>query len=115
MNKTSPQFMMPMQLKENDVALIKQLFSGNDEALYLIRKIFYPTLTIDSPVGNNTDLTLLLDTENVTPEQALINLKARNFTIQHIEKCLTRLYVLAGSKEETLEQTMSRLSGNSNK
>lgn len=51
--------------------------------------------------------------ENET--QTLINMLARNTIVNHTEQCLMQLKVLAGSQEETVEETKERLKQNSNK
>jgi len=43
------------------------------------------------------------------------NLIARNTIVQHVEQQLTQIYLLAGTKDETTEQTLERLKKNSNK
>jgi hypothetical protein len=45
----------------------------------------------------------------MTPEQAMVSIKARNMLIQHIEMCLLQLKLLAGKKEESVEQTKENL------
>jgi len=58
---------------------------------------------------------MTLKIEDLDPEQALINIKARNTVIQHLEMSLMQIKVLAGLKEETVEKTKENLKKNSAK
>lgn len=49
------------------------------------------------------------------PMQAFVELMARNVILTHLEFQLLNLKMLAGQKEETVEQTKARLQKNSNK
>lgn len=48
-------------------------------------------------------------------EENLVNMIARNQLVYHVEMQLNMFYLLAGTKEETVEQTKNRLQKNSNK
>lgn len=48
-------------------------------------------------------------------EQKYINLTAWNFLISFVDGIVNQLKILAGTKEETVEETMQRLAKNSNK
>lgn len=60
---------------------------------------------------NLSKLTLVKDKE----EDVIAKVIARNTYITHVEQMLVELLLLAGLKEETLEQTMERLQKNSNR
>ena len=107
--------MKEMRITDEEMSLIKALFADNIPALKLLRKIFLPEISATAPLGQNIDLWMTLKIEDLTPEQALINLKARNTVIQHIEGQLQQLYLLAGQKTETVEKTKERLAANSTK
>lgn len=111
MNKTGQQ----MRLSDTDLSIIKNTFADNEELIKVLRKIFLPELSADVPLGQNIDLWMTLKVDDLEPEQAIINLKARNTVIQHLEMCLMQLNVLAGSKEETVEATKERLKKDSSK
>jgi hypothetical protein len=58
---------------------------------------------------------MTLKIDDMSPEQAIINLKARNTVIQHIEQQLLSLKLLAGMKDESVEDTKARLQKDSSK
>ena len=104
-----------MRISDEELALIKGMYADNEGALKLLRKIFLPELEPDMPLGQNIDLWMTLDLADQSPEQAIINLKARNLLIQHVEQRLMQLKTLAGGKTETVEQTKKKLMNNSAK
>lgn len=104
-----------MRITDEELSLIKALYAENPGALKLLRKIFLPEVTAEAPIGQNLDLWMTMKIEDVDPEVALINIKARNTLIQHIEQCLMQLNLLAGQKTESVEQTKERLAKNSSK
>jgi len=107
--------MKEMRLTDEDLAIIKSLYSENPQALKLLRKIFLPEISADAPIGQNFDLWMTLKIEDQLPEQVITNIKDRNTLIQHVESCLMQLSLLAGQKTETVEETKARLSQNSTK
>jgi hypothetical protein len=104
-----------MRISSEEMATIKALYSDNPQALKVLRKIFLPEVTADAPIGQNFDLWMTMKIEDLDPEQVISNIKARNTLIQHVESCLMQLSLLAGQKEETVEQTKARLAANSTK
>jgi hypothetical protein len=104
-----------MRITDAELSLIKNTFAGNEELIKLLRKLFLPELDPTAPIGQVIDLWMTVSLESQTPEQAIINLKARNTLINHIEQQLLQIKVLAGDKNETVEQTKERLQKNSNK
>ena len=104
-----------MRITDKDLSMIKNTFAGKDELLKVLRKVFLPELTADAPIGQNMDLWMTLKVDDMTAEQALINIKARNTVIQHVEMCLNQLKVLSGMKDETVEVTKDRLKRDSSK
>ena len=104
-----------MRITEIELGLLKATFADNDVLLKVLRKIFFPEVTADAPIGQNLDLWMTLKIEDMSPEDALINLKARNTVIQHVEQCLMQIKALAGLKDDTVEQTVERLKTDSNK
>lgn len=107
--------MQEMRISDVELELIKNTYSENDDLLKLLRKIFLPELDVNAPIGQNLDLWMTMKIEDLSPEDALINLKARNTLIQHVEMCLGQLKILAGQKKETVEETKERLKKNSAK
>ena len=104
-----------MRFSTEELAKIKALYGSNEEALKLLRKVFLPELLPDAPIGQNIDLWMTFKIEDMDADQALINLKARNTLISHLEQCLLQLSLLAGQKDETVEDTISRLKKDSTK
>lgn len=104
-----------MRFSTEELSQIKALYAGNETALKLLRKVFLPELTPDAPIGQNIDLWMTFKVEEVDAETALVNLKARNTLITHLEQCLLQLSLLAGTVEETAEETVARLAKNSSK
>lgn len=103
-----------MRITDSELGIIKSTFGDNDALLKLMRKVFLPEVDITAPVGNQVDLYMSLKNEG-TLEQQLINLSARNALIAHIEMCLLQLKLLAGKKEESVEDTKERLKKDSSK
>ena len=104
-----------MRITDNELSLLKNTFADNEELLRVLRKIFLPELDANTPIGQNLDLWMTVKIDELSPEDAIINLKARNTVIQHLEMCLMQIKMLAGVKEETVEQTKDRLKKDSNK
>lgn len=104
-----------MRISDIELELIKSTFAGNEELLMLMRKVFLPELDPSLPLGQNIDLWMTLKIEDLTPEQAIINIKARNTLIQHIESQLMTLKMLAGTRDESVEATKKRLAQDSSK
>jgi len=104
-----------MRITDEELQLIKSLYAENNEALKLLRKVFLPEVNSKAPLGQNFDLWMTLKVDDLTPEEALINLKARNFVIGHVEQCLMQLALLAGQKTESVEETKKKLQQNSSK
>lgn len=104
-----------MRITDKDIYFYKSAYAENDEGLKSLRKIFLPELDPDVPIGQQVDFYKDVAIDNMPPEEALLNIKARRFVIQHIEMCLMQLKALAGKKDETIEQTKERLKRNSAK
>jgi hypothetical protein len=104
-----------MRISDLDLAIIKSTFAENEELLKVLRKVFLPELSAEAPIGQNLDLWMTLKIDDLDPEQALINIKARNTVIQHVEMCLMQLSILAGKTEETVAATKERLAKDSSK
>jgi hypothetical protein len=98
----------------NEKELLRKTFGDNLPLLKLLRKVFLPEITADAPLGQNIDLWMSVRIEDVMPEQALINLKARNILIQHIETQLQALNALS-QPEPTAEEVKEINKKNSSK
>lgn len=104
-----------MRITDDELKVIKGTFRNNEPLLKILRKIFLPELDPNTPIGQNIDLWMTVNVENMTPEQALINIKARNILINHIDLQLMQLKLLAGVEEETIEQLEERMRKDSSK
>lgn len=104
-----------MRITDEELAVIKGLFAENEEALKLLRKIFLPEIDYTAPLGQLVDMWMPVEVDEVTPEQAIINIKARKTLIIHVESCLMQLRNLAGKKEESVEITKKKLMQDSSK
>jgi hypothetical protein len=104
-----------MRITDEEFATIKSLYADNEAAIKMLRKIFLPEVEPNAPLGQNIDLWMTLDLGDQSPEQAIINLKARNLLIQHVEQRLMQLKTLAGTKTETVEETKKKLIKDSSK
>jgi len=103
------------RLVASDIATLKAAFEGNDELIQVIRKVFYPQLTEDSPIRANFDLWTKLDLNGMTTEQKVIRIEAHQLMVNHIENALGNIITLIGKKNETPEQVLERLHKDSTK
>lgn len=103
------------RLVASDIATLKGAFQDNDALIEVIRKVFYPQLTEDSPIRANFDLWTRLDLNGMTPEQKVIRIEAHQLMVNHIENALGNIITLIGKKDETPEQVLARLSKDSAK
>jgi hypothetical protein len=104
-----------MRFKEGEIELIKSVFKDNEELLKTLRKIFLPEITADAPLGQNIDLWMTIPVGQMSEQQAIINLVARNQLIQHIESQLLQLKRLANTDAKTLEEAREQLKKDSTK
>jgi hypothetical protein len=101
-----------MRYTEAELSLIKHTF-GSDEVLKVLRKTFLPELDPDAPIGNQIDLWMTVKVDDLTAEQAVVNIKARNSLIMHVEQQLVQLKLLAEMHNETPEDAIMKLKKNS--
>lgn len=103
-----------MRFTEQELSLIKNTFKDNEELLKLMRKVFLPEIDPKAPLGQMIDLWFSLPIKELTPEQAQINILARNSLIMHLDQQLIQLGVLA-NQGETMEEVAKRIKKNSAK
>lgn len=89
-----------MRITPTELSILKNTFRGNEELVRLMRKLFLPELEAYAPIGQNIDLWMTVKIDEMSPEQALINLKARNQLISHVESCLNTIKILSDMPEE---------------
>ena len=107
--------MNEMRIKPEEVDMIKSAFKGNETLLKVLRKVFLPELSPDTPLGQQIDLWMTVPLQNLDPDQAMINIIARNQLIQHVEGQLLQLKILAETDAKTLEEAREALKKDSNK
>lgn len=103
-----------MRITPTEMQILKNTFKGNEELVRLMRKIFLPELDPYTPINQNIDLWMTIKVDDMTPEQAVINLKARNSLIAHLDQCLNTIKILAETSE-TPEELEKQVKKNSSK
>lgn len=95
-----------MRFTENELAFIKSTFKGNELLLKLLRKVFLPEFDPSAPLGQVIDLWMTVDLKDKSPEDAIIEIKARNAMIMHIESMLFQLTNLSNleDKDENIKK-----------
>jgi len=89
-----------MRFSEEEVDILRNTFRGNARLLKLLRKVFLPELDPDAPIGQMVDLWFVMNPSELTPEDAYVNIKARNNLIAHVEQQLMQLEFLANIADE---------------
>ena len=108
-----PKKKQTMAYTDEELSLIKATFKGNEKLLKLIRKVFLPPYDPNAPIGQVMDLWLSLPIKEMNPQDAMINMLARNELIVHVEKCLMTLDTLAEREEKTPEEIKQNIVKNS--
>ena len=98
-----------MRFTDSELDLIRRTFKGNETLLKLLRKVFLPEIDPDAPLGQIIDLWMTVPVNQLPPDQAIVNLLARNQLIMHIEQQLMQLQKLAEMSEETEEEKRERI------
>ena len=96
-----------MRITEKERELLRATFGDNLPLLKLLRKVFLPEIQADAPLGQNIDLWMSVRVEEMDFQQQIINLKARNILIQHIETQLQALNAL--SQPEPTESEINEI------
>ena len=107
MNTNTPEVKKPtgqsqgsqMRITQEEQDMIKRAFGNNEPLIRLMRKIFLPELDPKAPIGQMIDLWMTVDVKDMSPEDALVNIKARNTLITHVDQQLMTLLLI--SKQET--------------
>lgn len=58
----------------------------NDEVRSVLKKIFYPEISLDSPLGQNIDLYMTIPLDNVGEEDRILNLEIRQRLISFLKE-----------------------------
>lgn len=104
-----------MRITQEEMLTIKKAFKGNDALVKLLRKIFLPELDPTAPIGQMIDLWMTVPVKDMSPEEAMINLKARNQLIIHVDQQLMTIELIAKQEEMTDEEIKAKISANSAK
>lgn len=100
-----------MRFTPQEIDLIKSVFRDNEPLLKLMRKVFLPEIDPTAPLGQIIDLWMTIPLKEIKPEDAIINLLARNTVIQHIDQQLIQLNILANQSEvdkDTLKKNSNK-------
>lgn len=93
-----------MRITEREIELIKRTFAEKPELIKLLRKIFLPELDPVAPIGQMIDLWMTVKSEGLSMEEQLINLKARNSLISHVDSQLMTLELISKMPDVTPEE-----------
>lgn len=102
-----------MRFTEDELALIKDTFKGNDRLLKLLRKVFLPEYDPEAPIGQALDLWLATPVDQLSDEQAIALIRSRNATIGHVEFQIHQLQILSEMETLTPEQIAEKAKANS--
>jgi hypothetical protein len=104
-----------MRFTEAEMLQLKGMFGGEDLTnIKLLRKLFLPSYEADAPLQQNIDLWMTINLNDMTPEEALVRIYARNEVISHVEQRLNQIQILANATVETPEERDARLAKDSN-
>lgn len=104
-----------MRITPQEIDLIKRTYGSNEPLLKLLRKMFLPEIDPNAPIGQLIDLWMTVKIDEMSPEEAMVNLKARNALITHIDQVLFQLSTIAKQETETTEELKAKLTKNSSK
>ena len=104
-----------MRFTEIEIDLIKKTFKDNEKLLQIIRKVFLPELDPTAPLNQNIDLWMSIPLKQLSKEDAVIQVLARNDLISHIEMQLMQLDILANTDAKTLAEIREKIKKDSNK
>jgi hypothetical protein len=103
-----------MRFTEDELALIRATFKGNEPLLKLMRKVFLPELDPEAPIGQMIDLYYSLPMDQ-SLEDIGMKTVARNTVIGHIDMQLMQLKFLSEQDDLTPEEALQKLKKNSTK
>ena len=106
-----------MRFTDAELGQLKAMFGGDDKLgnIKLLRKLFLPNYDADAPLQQNIDLWMTINLSDLTPEEALIRMYARNEVISHLEQRLNQIAILANMEMETPQEREDRLAKDSTK
>lgn len=104
-----------MRITDEERALIKAVFKDNDTLLKLVRKMFLPEIDPKAPLGQVLDLWMTINVKDMTPEEAYVNLLARNTLISHVDNVLMQLKLISELESMTKEEVVAKVKADSSK
>lgn len=102
-------------MTEEEIKFLNGSFANNPVGLKALRKLFLYEVEMENPLGMARDMWTTLDLTNMSAEDRVLAVTARQMMIRHIEGALTVLATIAGDKVETQEEIEKRMKKNSNK
>lgn len=102
-----------MRITPEEMEIIKATFRNNDRLLKLMRKMFLPELDPNAPMGQMLDLWMTVSIKDKTPEEAYLELLARNTLISHVDQVLTQMSLLSMMEDKTPEEVVAKLKADS--
>lgn len=104
-----------MRITDEEIELIQRTFAGNDRLVRLMRKLFLPEIDPNAPIGQMVDLWMTVDIRDMSPEEAFLNIKARNQLITHVDQQLMTIQVIANMEPEDVGKLKEKAVKDSNK
>lgn len=104
-----------MRITPDEIELIKRAFGNNEPLLRLMRKIFLPEIDPSAPIGQIIDLWMTIDVKDMSAEDALINLKARNTLISHLDQQLMTLLLISKMETQSEGEVKAKIEKDSSK
>lgn len=104
-----------MRITDEERALIKSTFLNNEPLLKLMRKMFLPELDPNAPIGQMIDLWMTISIKDMSPEDAIIKLTARNELISHVDQVLMQLWLISKLEPMTPEEVKAKMVADGNK
>jgi hypothetical protein len=104
-----------MRITDDEIRLIKATFKDNEPLLKLMRKMFLPELDPTAPLGQMLDLWMTVSIKDMSPEEAYVNLLARNTLISHLDQVLLQMSLISKMEEQSPAEVVAKLKANSTK
>lgn len=104
-----------MRITPEEIDILKATFRNNENLLKVMRKMFLPELDPTAPLGQMLDLWMTVSIKDKTPEEAYIELLARNSLIAHVDQVLLQIGLLVKMDDVTPEQVIAKAKADSAK
>lgn len=100
---------------DEELAFINATFADNDLAIGVLRKMFLFETSPEQPLGGLADMWTTLDLSNLSAEDRVLAVTARQMLITHLERGIVGFTTIAGNKTESVEAIKKRLKIDSSK